>query len=57
MIKKGTKAVVDGISLPTGEHIHDLDDEGYYKYLGILEADTILHADMKSLVSKEYIRG
>ena len=53
--KKGTKAVVDGISLPTGEHIHDLDDEGY-KYLGILEADTILHADMKSLVSKEYIR-
>ena len=54
-IKKGTKAVVDGISLPTGDHIHDLDDEGY-KYLGILEADTILHADMKSLVSKEYIR-
>ena len=54
-VKKGTKAVVDGISLPAGEKIHELEDDGY-KYLGILEADTILHAEMKSLVTKEYIR-
>jgi hypothetical protein len=51
----GTKVKCSGIVLPTGEQIHELEDEGY-KYLGILEADDILHAEMKNLVTKEYFR-
>ncbi|XP_063689225.1 uncharacterized protein LOC134822247 [Bolinopsis microptera] len=54
-VKKGARAVFEGISLPTGEQIHELEDEGY-KYLGILEANDILHKEMKALVTKEYIR-
>ena len=54
-MKKGARAVFEGISLPTGEQIHELEDEGY-KYLGILEANDILHKEMKALVTKEYIR-
>ena len=49
------KAKMDGISLQTGDHIHELEDEGY-KYFGILEADGILHSEMKTIVTKEYIR-
>ena len=52
-ITKGKKAVF-GISLPDGDHIDGLDDEGY-KYLGILESNTILHKEMKELVSKGYV--
>ena len=54
-VKKGARAVFEGISLPTGEQIHELEDDGY-KYLGILEANDILHKEMKALVTKEYIR-
>ena len=54
-VSKGTKVKCSGIDLPTGEQIHELEDEGY-KYLGILEADNILHTEMKNLVTKEYIR-
>ena len=53
-ITKGSKAVFSGISLPNGDHIDGLDDEGY-KYLGVLEANTILHKEMKELVTKEYV--
>ncbi len=54
-IINGGKANFNGISLPDGNQIEGLDDEGY-KYLGILEANNILHKDMKVLVTKEYIR-
>ena len=54
-ITKGGKADFNGISLPDGTQIEELEDKGY-KYLGILEADNILHTDMKVIVTKEYIR-
>ena len=54
-ISKGGKAEFDGISLPDGDQIKGLDDDGY-KYLGILEANNILHKEMKVLVTKEYLR-
>ena len=53
-ITKGSKTVFSGISLPNGDHIDGLDDEGY-KYLGVLEANTTLHKEMKELLTKEYV--
>ena len=53
-VTKGKKAVFNGISLPNGDKIGGLDEEGY-KYLGVLEANTILHREMKELVTKEYV--
>ena len=54
-VRKGGKAAFNGISLPSGDQIQGLEDEGY-KYLGILEANNILHKEMKGLVSTEYLR-
>ena len=54
-IKKGGKADFTGISLPDGNQIQGLEDDGY-KYLGILEANNILHKEMKKLVTLEYLR-
>ncbi len=52
---RGSKSDSRGINLPDGKHIEDLKEEGY-KYLGILESDAILHADMKKVTTREYIR-
>ena len=54
-VNKGTKVEFDGMSLPNDDQMHHLEDEGY-KYLGILEASNILHTEMKTLVSKEFVR-
>ena len=37
----------EGIELPDPEKIRTLEEKGIYKCLGILEADTIKHAEMK----------
>ena len=36
--------------------IHPLSSEGFYKYLGIFEADSFKHQQMKILLTKEYKR-
>ena len=41
--------------MPNGEEMKEPDPEGY-KYLGILELDTILCKEMRNNVKKEYIR-
>ena len=48
-MKSGKQHVTDGIELPNAE-------SGTYKYLGILEADTIKQVDMKDKIQKEYLR-
>lgn len=56
-MKRGKLMKSDGISLPDGNKIRSLDEEGAgYKYLGILETDTIKHDEMKQTVRKEYFR-
>ena len=35
------KSLTDGMELPNEEKIRTLGEKGTYKYLGILEADTI----------------
>ena len=54
-MEKGKRTEGVGVTLPTGEIIKDLEEDGY-RYLGILEADTILHSTMKSVVTAEYLR-
>ena len=54
-IEKGVKVESEGVTMPDGKVLKDLGDDGY-RYLGILESDKILHAEMKEQTSKEYLR-
>ena len=44
------------MELSTGEGIPELESGKGYKYLGILEADDIMHTEMKDKIKKEYYR-
>lgn len=44
-----------GIDLPLGEIIKSLEEDGAYKYLGVLEADNIKHNEIKQEILKEYV--
>ena len=48
--------MTDGIELPNHDKIRTLGEEQTYKYLGILEADTIRQVEMKDKIRKEYLR-
>jgi len=54
-MKRGERVECEGIDLPTGDMMKELDDNGY-KYLGILEGAKILQKKMKEKVEKEYLR-
>ena len=54
-MKKGGKVHYDGIGLPNGEVMKELDENGY-KYLGVLEGEDIMHREMKKKVKEEYLR-
>ena len=56
IMKRGKVERSDGIEMPDGRTIREVDNESGYKYLGILEADGIKHNKMKEIVSREYIR-
>ena len=56
VIKKGKKEITEGIELPSQEKIRSLGEKENYKYLGILEADTVKQNEMKSRVKQEYLR-
>ena len=48
--------LTDGMELPNKDKIKSLAENETYKYLGILEADTIKQAEMKEKIQKEYLR-
>ena len=48
--------LTDGIELPNQDKIRTLTENETYKYLGILEADTIKQVEMKNKIQKEYLR-
>ena len=54
-IRKGVKVHSDGIGLPSGEAMKELDENGY-KYLGVLEGADIMNREMKKKVKEEYLR-
>ena len=55
-MKSGERHMADEMELPNHERIRTLDENETYKYLGILEADTIKQVQMKDTILKEYLR-
>ena len=55
-MKAGKLVSVGGMELSSGELIPELESEKGYKYLGILEADDIMHTEIKDKIQKEYYR-
>ena len=56
VMKSGKRHMTDGIELQNQEKIITLEKKEKYKYLGILEADTIKQGEMKNKIQKEYLR-
>ena len=57
-MKAGKLVGVGGMELSSGEAIPELESDEGYKYFvfGILEADDIMHTEMKDKIKKEYYR-
>ena len=55
VMKSGQRHLTDGMELPNPEKIRTLKENNTFKYLGILEADTIKQAEMKDKIQKEYL--
>ena len=47
---------MDRMELPNQDKTRMLGENETYKYLGILEADTIKQMEMKEKIKKEYLR-
>ena len=56
IMKSGKRHITDGMELPNQDKIRTLREKETYKYLGILEADTIKQVEMKDKIQKEYLR-
>ena len=56
VMKSGKRHMTDGMELPNHDKIRTLEENEIYKYLGILEADTIKQVEMKDKIQKEYLR-
>jgi hypothetical protein len=54
-VLRGKRVEEDGLELPSGEVMADVEEEGY-KYLGVLQTNTFMSAEMKKKVLKEYFR-
>ena len=54
--KSGKQHLTDEMKLPNKDKIKTLAENETYKYLGILEADTIKQTEMKEKIQKEYLR-
>ena len=56
VMKSGKRQLTDGMELQDQDKIRTLGENKTYKYLGILEADTIKQVKMKDKIQKEYLR-
>ena len=54
-IQRGKVTRTEGIQLPDGNNIKDIDETGY-KYLGKIEGEEIKNQEMKQNLKKEYIK-
>ena len=50
VMKSGKRHTTDGIELPNQDKIRTLGEKETYKYLGIMEADTIKQVQMKDKI-------
>ena len=55
-MKSGQRHLTDGVELPNQDKFRTLGENETYKYLGILEADTIKQVERKDKIQKEYLR-
>ena len=55
-MKSGKQHLTDGLELPYQDKIRTLAENETYKYLHILEADTIKQVQIKNKTQKEYLR-
>ena len=55
-MKSDELPMTDGMELPNHDKIRTLEENETYKYLGILEVDTIKQVQIKDTISKEYLR-
>ena len=55
-MKSGKRHLTDGIELPNQDKFRTLAENETYKYLGILDDDTIKQVEMKNKIQKEYLR-
>ena len=55
-MKNGEWYLTDRMELPNQNKIRTFGEKETYKYLGILEADTIKQVEMKEKIRKEYFR-
>ena len=55
-MKSGKRHMTDGMKLQNQDKIRTLGEKETYKYLGILEADTIKQVEMNEKIKKEYLR-
>ena len=55
VMKSGKRHITDGMELPNQDKIRTLGEKKTFKYLGILEADTIKQVEMKEKIKKEYL--
>ena len=56
VMESGKRQLTDGMELPNNDKIKTLAETETYKYLGILEADSIKQAEMKEENQKECFR-
>ena len=56
VMKSGKRQLTYGMELPNKDKIKTHAENETYKYLGILEADSIKQAKMKEKIQKEYLR-
>ena len=56
VMKSGKRHLADRMELPNEDKIRTLGENETYKYLEILEADTIKQVQMKDKIQKEYLR-
>ena len=55
-MKSGKRHLTDGMELLNQEKIRKQWEKKAYKYLGILEGDTIKQVNMEEKIRKEYLR-
>ena len=56
VMKRCKRHQTDGMELPNQDKVRTPKKKETYKYLGILEADTIKQVEMKEKIQKEYLR-
>ena len=54
-VQRGKVTKTEGIQLPDGNNIKDIDERGY-KYLGIIEGEEIKHQEMNEKIKKKCIK-